>query len=98
VPYCQLLGIQSGKLFWNQNQKKIFIGRKIGYNVFADIVNEAGLLTDCESFDVILELSCYGLCQVVRRVTYSLNMDDIVHLMTSPPTSFHEVTGFDAQG
>jgi hypothetical protein len=54
VPYCQLLGIQSGKLFWNQNQKKIFIGRKIGYNVFADIVNEAGLLTDCESFDVIL--------------------------------------------
>jgi hypothetical protein len=29
VPYCQLLGIQSGKLFWNQNQIRFLLVEKL---------------------------------------------------------------------
>eukprot|EP01124_Arcella_intermedia_P001800 TRINITY_DN10986_c0_g1_i1.p1 TRINITY_DN10986_c0_g1~~TRINITY_DN10986_c0_g1_i1.p1 ORF type:complete len:2185 (-),score=538.10 TRINITY_DN10986_c0_g1_i1:11-6337(-) len=77
-----------GQIIKESEPNKTFIGRQVGYDNFAEIVKKAAVLTDRASFDVILELSCYGLSQTSNRISYFSHMTESIHLMTDPQPLF----------
>lgn len=73
-----------GRIVSTSEHSKQFVGSRISYDQLTEVVNKSGVVVDRASFDVLLEISCYGLEEGIGSVPHSNMVQDVIGAIKYP--------------